>query len=76
MNDKNIKLFYSALGSFMLVLLQTNIFQDVIGIFNVIGMYSVAELGFFISKILSIVGVIVFIICSTRLILNNFKFKM
>lgn len=76
MNEKNIKLLYSALGGFMLVLLQSNMFQGAIGIFNVIGIYFVAEVGFFISKILSIVGAIIFIICAIRLVLNNFKFKI
>ncbi len=74
--EKNIRLLYSALGAFMLMLLRSDIGQGTIGIFNELGLYYIAEIAFLASKILSLIGIIIFIICSIKLILNNFKFKM
>lgn len=76
MNDKNIKLLYLSLGSFMLILLPSEIFQNTVGTFNIIGAYFVSQIVFFISQILSTIGMIIFIICAIKLILNNFNLKM
>jgi len=61
MSKKNIKLIYSSLGAFMLVLLQTSVFQNALGFSNVIGIPYLREILFFISNILSFIGVIIFI---------------
>lgn len=69
---------YIGLGALMLVLLQTNIFQDAIGLINLIGIAYIPYIGeivFLLSKILSFIGVIIFIAVSLTLISNNIKDK-
>ena len=73
MKNTDIKLIYSALGAFMLVLLQTAPFQNAIGFSNIIGIPYFGDIVFLISRLISFIGVIVFIISSIKLILNNIK---
>ncbi|MGL5507716.1 MAG: hypothetical protein ACRDB0_07430 [Paraclostridium sp.] len=78
MNSNNLRLMYIGLGALMLVLLQTNIFQDAIGLINLIGIAYIPYIGeivFLLSKILSFIGVIIFIAVSLTLISNNIKDK-
>ncbi|MBY0754064.1 hypothetical protein K5V21_01215 [Clostridium sardiniense] len=75
MNSKDIKLLYSALGAFMLVLLQTTVFQNALMFLNLIGIPYLGDIALVLINMLSCVGVIVFIISSVKLIKNNIKFK-
>lgn len=75
MNNKDIKLLYSALGAFMLVLLQTTVFQNALSLFYSIGIFYLGDIALLLSKMLSCVGVVIFIISSVKLIKNNIKFK-
>ena len=71
MNDIDFKLIYTALGSLMLVLLQATVFQNAIGLTNLIGIPYLGDITFILVKILSFIGVIIFIITSLKLILKN-----
>lgn len=74
MNNKNIKLTYSVIGAFMLVLLQTNVFQEALSYIN-LEIPSLKNIIFLLINTLSFVGAIIFIISSLILIKNNFNFK-
>ena len=67
MNDRNLKLIYIALGSLMLILLQSDVFQLAISLINILPII------YWLMRILSFVGVVIFIIISLKLILNNIK---
>lgn len=73
MENKNIKLILVALGSFMLVLLQTEIFQRAIEIFSFIGLTIIGDIILLLSSILSFVGFVIFAFTSFKLIRNNIK---
>lgn len=73
MKNTDINFIYSALGAFMLVLLQTAPFQNAIGFSNLMGIPYLGDIVFAISRLLSFIGVIVFVVSSIKLILNNFK---
>lgn len=75
MKNKDLRLIYLALGAFMLVLLQTPIFQNAIGFTNIIGMYYLGDVTFKLVGIISFIGVIIFIISALKLIFNNIKHK-
>ena len=53
MENKNIKLILVALGSFMLVLLQTEMFQRSLEIFSFIGLSVIGDIILLLSSILS-----------------------
>ncbi len=55
----------------MLVSLQTTIFQNAIGLTNLIGIPYLGDITFILVKILSFIGVIIFIIKSLKLIFKN-----
>ena len=73
MKNKNIKLILVALGSFMLVLLQTEMFQRAIEIFSFIGLTIIGDIILLLSSILSFVGFVIFAFTSFKLIRNNIK---
>lgn len=73
MDNKNTKLLLVGLGSFLLVLLQAEVFQDSIGFLNFIGITLVGDIFFYLSGLLSFVGVVVFIITAFKLIRYNVK---
>lgn len=73
MENKNIKLILVALGSFMLVLLQTEMFQRAIEIFSFIGLTLIGDIILLLSSILSFVGFVIFAFTSFKLIRNNIK---
>lgn len=73
MENKNIKLILVALGSFMLVLLQTEMFQRAIEIFSFIGLTVIGDIILLLSSILSFVGFVIFAFTSFKLIRNNIK---
>lgn len=73
MENKNIKLILVALGSFMLVLLQTEMFQRAIEIFSFIGLTIIGDIILLLSSILSFVGFVIFDFTSFKLIRNNIK---
>lgn len=73
MKNTDINFIYSALGAFMLVLLQTEPFQNAIGFSNLMGIPYLGDILFAISRLLSFIGVIVFIVSAIKLILTNFK---
>ncbi|HAT4185851.1 TPA: hypothetical protein I9007_001368 [Clostridium perfringens] len=73
MENKNIKLILVALGSFMLVLLQTEMFQRAIEIFSFIGLTIIGDIILLLSSILSFVGFVIFAFISFKLIRNNIK---
>ena len=73
MENKNIKLILVALGSFMLVLLQTEMFQRAIEIFSFIGLTIIGDIIILLSSILSFVGFVIFAFTSFKLIRNNIK---
>ncbi|ABG87503.1 hypothetical protein [Clostridium perfringens] len=73
MENKNIKLILVALGSFMLVLLQTEMFQRAIEIFSFIGLTIIGDIILLLSSILSFVGFVIFAFTSFKLIRNNIK---
>ena len=77
MSNKNIKLIFLALGALMLVLLQSNIFQNALGFINLlpIPLDYLGDIVFFISNMLSFIGSIIFIIASVKLISNNINNK-
>lgn len=73
MENENIKLILVALGSFMLVLLQTEMFQRAIEIFSFIGLTVIGDIILLLSSILSFVGFVIFSFTSFKLIKNNIK---
>ena len=73
MENKNIKLILVALGSFMLVLLQTEMFQRAIEIFSFIGLTVIVDIILLLSSIVSFVGFVIFSFTSFKLIRNNIK---
>ncbi|MDK0862499.1 hypothetical protein P5F16_02135 [Clostridium perfringens] len=73
MKNENIKLILVALGSFMLVLLQTEMFQRAIEIFSFIGLTIIGDIILLLSSILSFVGFVIFAFTSFKLIRNNIK---
>ena len=76
MENKNIKLILVALGSFMLVLLQTEMFQRSLEIFSFIGLSVIGDIILLLSSILSFVGFVIFAFTSFKIIRNNIKLKM
>lgn len=75
MKSKNTNLIYLALGSFMLVLLQSNIFSNSLWFIAQIPIPYLGEITILFSKILSFIGAILFIFVSLKLIKINFKNK-
>ncbi len=73
MNDINLKLIYIALGSMMLILLQSDLFQLAISSINILPIPYLAGIIYWLIRILSFVGVVIFIITSIKLIINNIK---
>ncbi|WP_368235557.1 hypothetical protein [Clostridium perfringens] len=73
MENENIKLILVALGSFMLVLLQTEMFQRAIEIFSFIGLTVIGDIILLLSSILSFVGFVIFAFTSFKLIRSNIK---
>lgn len=73
MENENIKLILVALGSFMLVLLQTEMFQRAIEVFSFIGLTVIGDIILLLSSILSFVGFVIFAFTSFKLIRNNIK---
>ncbi|MCX0380641.1 hypothetical protein LI055_13555 [Clostridium perfringens] len=73
MENENIKLILVALGSFMLVLLQIEMFQRAIEIFSFIGLTVIGDIILLLSSILSFVGFVIFAFTSFKLIRNNIK---
>lgn len=73
MENENIKLILVALGSFMLVLLQTEMFQRAIEIFSFIGLTVIGDIILLLSSIISFVGFMIFAFTSFKLIRNNIK---
>lgn len=73
MENKNIKLILVALGSFMLVLLQTEMFQRAVEIFSFIGLTIIGDIILLLSSILSFVGFVIFTFTSFKIIRNNIK---
>ncbi|MDM0493541.1 hypothetical protein [Clostridium perfringens] len=75
MKSKNTNLIYLALGAFMLVLLQSNIFLESLWFIAQIPIPYLGEITILFSKILSFIGAILFIFVSLKLIKINFKNK-
>ncbi|MGE9950781.1 hypothetical protein ACQRBW_02205 [Clostridium perfringens] len=75
MKSKNTNLIYLALGSFMLVLLQSNIFLESLWFIAQIPIPYLGEITILLSKILSFIGALLFIFVSLKLIKINFKNK-
>lgn len=75
MKSKNTNLIYLALGSFMLVLLQSNIFLESLWFIAQIPIPYLGEITILLSKILSFIGAILFIFVSLKLIKISFKNK-
>ncbi|MGU8379118.1 hypothetical protein ACV3M6_11940 [Clostridium perfringens] len=73
MENENIKLILVALGAFMLVLLQTEMFQRAIEIFSFIGVTLIGDIILLLSSILSFVGFVIFTFTSFKIIRNNIK---
>ena len=73
MENENIKLILVALGSFMLVLLQTEMFQRAVEIFSFIGLTIIGDIILLLSSILSFVGFVIFAVTSFKIIRNNIK---
>ena len=73
MENKNITLILVALGSFMLVLLQTEMFQRAVEIFSFIGLTIIGDIILLLSSILSFVGFVIFAFTSFKIIRNNIK---
>ncbi|MBI6079391.1 hypothetical protein [Clostridium perfringens] len=73
MENKNIKLILVALGSFMLVLLQTEMFQRSLEIFSFIGLSVIGDIILLLSSILSFVGFVICAFTSFKIIRNNIK---
>lgn len=73
MNNRNLKLLYIALGSLMLIFLQSDVFQLAISLINILPIPYLPSVTFWLINILSFVGVVIFVITSLKLILNNIK---
>ena len=73
MNDRNLKLLYIALGSLMLIFLQSDVFQLAISLINILPIPYLPSVTFWLINILSFLGVVIFVITSLKLILNNIK---
>ena len=72
---RNTNLIYLALGAFMLVLLQSNIFLESLWFIAQIPIPYLGEITILLSKILSFIGALLFIFVSLKLIKINFKNK-
>lgn len=72
---RNTNLIYLALGAFMLVLLQSNIFLESLWFIAQIPIPYLGEITILLSKILSFIGAILFIFVSLKLIKISFKNK-
>lgn len=72
---RNTNLIYLALGAFMLVLLQSNIFLESLWFIAQIPIPYLGEITILFSKILSFIGALLFIFVSLKLIKINFKNK-
>ncbi|MCI2778622.1 hypothetical protein ACQR22_04070 [Clostridium perfringens] len=75
MKSKNTNLIYLALGAFMLVLLQSNIFLESLWFIAQIPIPYLGEITILLSKILSFIGALLFIFVSLKLIKISFKNK-
>ncbi len=73
MSNRDLKLIYMALGALMLILLQTNVFQNAISFIHLIPIPYLLEISFFFVNMLSFIGAILFIIIALKLIFNNIK---
>lgn len=72
---RNTNLIYLALGAFMLVLLQSNIFLESLWFIAQIPIPYLGEITILFSKILSFIGALLFIFVSLKLIKISFKNK-
>ena len=66
MNDRNLKLLYIALGSLMLIFLQSDVFQLAISLINILPIPYLPSVTFWLINILSFVGVVIFVITSLK----------
>ena len=73
MQNKNIRLTYLALGSFILILLNTSIVQNSLSFFHYIGLHLLGDTLSLLTNFLSFAGAILFIFSAIKLILNNIK---
>lgn len=73
MSNRDLKLIYVALGALMLMLLQTNVFQNAISFIHLIPIPYLLEISFFFVNMLSFIGAILFVIIALKLIFNNIK---
>ena len=73
MDNKNIKLLYSIIGSFLLVLLKTPPFQKALGFSNTIGIPLLGDVIYFITNLISFLATLLFILLTIKLIINNIK---
>lgn len=76
MDNKNMKLIYLLVGSLMLVLLQTPIFQNFLGFINITNIpYFFDDIIFYLSGSLSFIVTIIFTIVAFEIMINNINFK-
>ncbi|MDU7966765.1 MAG: hypothetical protein E7J25_07825 [Paeniclostridium sordellii] len=76
MDNKNMKLIYLLVGSLMLVLLQTPIFQNSLGFINITNIpYFFGDIIFYLSGSLSFIVAIIFTIVAFEIMINNINFK-
>ncbi|EGT3616240.1 hypothetical protein FHH43_08350 [Clostridium perfringens] len=73
MDNENIKLLWMSLGAFMLVLLQTDMFQNAIAFVNRAWIPLIGDICFYLSELLSFIVVVIFVITSLKLIRYNIK---
>lgn len=73
MNNKNVKNLYLALGGLMLVLLQAPVFQNSIGLPKPIRIAFLSDLMFLVCKVLSFIGVLIFVYAAIMMIKSYFN---
>lgn len=69
-DQKQMKLIYSIIGSLMLILLQSQPFQDALGFSNLVGILYLGDWVFFLTDVLSFLGVGYFIVSAIKLLLK------
>ena len=73
MSKENAKLIYAIIGSFMLVLLKTDPFQQALGFSNTIGVLYLGDIVYFVTNLISFLSVLLFVTLSIKLIIKNIK---
>lgn len=73
MNEENKKIIYAMIGSVMLTILQTSLFQEALGFSNIIGIPYIGDIVYFITDLISFLAVLLFIGLVIKFMIQNIK---